>query len=45
MLLLSSMGYPNQAWRQGPAAWGVQFHFETSAADVRELGAHRGATR
>ena len=35
VLLLSSMGYPNQAWRQGPAAWGVQFHFETSAEDLR----------
>lgn len=35
VLLLSSMGYPNQAWRQGPSAWGVQFHFETSADDVR----------
>ena len=35
VLLLSSMGYPNQAWRQGPAAWGVQFHFETSAEHLR----------
>jgi GMP synthase-like glutamine amidotransferase len=35
VLLLSSMGYPNQAWRQGPAAWGMQFHVEASADDVR----------
>jgi len=42
VLLLSSMGYPNQAWRQGPAAWGVQFHFETSAADVREWANKEG---
>jgi len=34
-LLLSSPGYPNQAWRQGEAAWGIQFHIETSAADLR----------
>lgn len=35
VLLLSSMGYPHQAWRQGSAAWGLQFHVETSADDVR----------
>ena len=35
VLLLSSMGYPNQAWRQGPAAWGLQFHIEPTAEDVR----------
>ena len=34
-LLLSSMGYPHQAWRQGDSAWATQFHFEASAADVR----------
>ena len=42
VLLLSSMGYPNQAWRQGPAAWGLQFHFETSRRASARLGAHRG---
>jgi GMP synthase-like glutamine amidotransferase len=42
VLLLSSMGYPNQAWRQGPAAWGLQFHVETSAADVREWARTEG---
>ncbi len=34
-LLLSSLGYPHQAWRQGEAAWAVQFHFEASADEVR----------
>jgi GMP synthase-like glutamine amidotransferase len=42
VLLLSSMGYPHQAWRQGPAAWGVQFHFETSAEDVRQWARTEG---
>jgi GMP synthase-like glutamine amidotransferase len=42
VLLLSSMGYPNQAWRQGPAAWGLQFHIETSAEDVREWARTEG---
>jgi len=36
VLLLSSTGYPNQAWRQGPAAWGIQFHIEPSAENVRD---------
>ena len=36
VLLLSSMGYPNQAWRQGPAAWGLQFHIEPTAENVRD---------
>lgn len=35
VLLMSSTGYPHQAYRVGPAAWGVQFHIETTAADVR----------
>ncbi|MGS0688918.1 type 1 glutamine amidotransferase [Nakamurella sp. GG22] len=35
VLLLSSMGYPNQAWRQGTAAWALQFHIEPTAEDVR----------
>lgn len=34
-LLLSSTGYPHQAWRQGRAAWAVQFHPETTAATLR----------
>jgi GMP synthase-like glutamine amidotransferase len=42
VLLLSSMGYPNQAWRQGPAAWGLQFHIETTADDVREWARGEG---
>ena len=42
VLLLSSTGYPNQAWRQGPAAWGVQFHLETSAENVREWARGEG---
>ena len=36
VLLLSSMGYPHQAWRQGDAAWGLQFHIEPTAEVVRE---------
>ena len=35
-LLLSSTGYPHQAFRVGAAAWGLQFHIETTAALVRE---------
>ena len=42
VLLLSSMGYPHQAWRLGPAAWGVQFHIEAAAPSVAGMGAHRG---
>jgi len=38
VLLLSSPGYPHQAWRVGPAAWGLQFHIEASAADLRAWG-------
>lgn len=34
-LLYSSIGYPTQAFRVGSAAWGVQFHIETSAATLR----------
>ncbi|AZI57814.1 type 1 glutamine amidotransferase [Nakamurella antarctica] len=36
VLLLSSTGYQNQAWRVGTAAWGLQFHIEPSAADLRK---------
>jgi GMP synthase-like glutamine amidotransferase len=39
-LLLSSPGYPHQAWRQGDAAWAVQFHIETGADDLRAWAAH-----
>ena len=42
VLLLSSTGYPNQAWRQGPAAWGVQFHLETYRRERPRVGARRG---
>ena len=35
VLLLSSTGYPHQAWRLGTAAWGLQFHIEPTAQDVR----------
>jgi GMP synthase-like glutamine amidotransferase len=40
VLLLSSQGYPNQAWRIGPAAWGLQFHIEPDAAVLREWAGH-----
>jgi GMP synthase-like glutamine amidotransferase len=40
VLLLSSQGYPHQAWRLGPAAWGLQFHIEPTAAVMREWGSH-----
>ena len=38
VLLLSSTGYPHQAWRIGPAAWGLQFHIEPTAEDLRAWG-------
>lgn len=41
-LLLSSPGYPHQAWRQGDAAWAVQFHIETGAEDLRRWAASQG---
>ncbi|NNG34609.1 type 1 glutamine amidotransferase [Nakamurella aerolata] len=37
-------GYPHQAFRVGPAAWGVQFHIETSAARVRDWAKGKQAT-
>ncbi len=43
-LLLSSTGYPHQAWRQGRAAWAVQFHPEATAATVREWARDHGVT-
>ena len=36
VLLLSSMGYPHQAFASGPCAWGLQFHIETPAETVRD---------
>ena len=42
VLLLSSTGYPHQAWRIGPAAWGLQFHIEPSAEDLRAWGRTEG---
>lgn len=41
-LLLSATGYPHQAWRQGRAAWAVQFHPETTAAVVRDWARSHG---
>lgn len=35
-LLMTGPNYPNQAFRIGSAAWGVQFHIETTAAVLRE---------
>ncbi len=43
-LLLSSTGYPHQAWRQGRTAWAVQFHPEATAATVREWARGHGVT-
>jgi GMP synthase-like glutamine amidotransferase len=42
VLLLSSTGYPHQAWRIGPAAWALQFHIEASAEDLRGWGRSEG---
>ncbi|QNK79661.1 type 1 glutamine amidotransferase [Nakamurella sp. PAMC28650] len=42
VLLLSSTGYPHQAWRIGPAAWGLQFHIEPGAEDLRAWGRSEG---
>lgn len=41
-LLLSGPGYPHQAWRQGRAAWALQFHPEATAATVREWAGEHG---
>ncbi len=38
VLLLTGAEYPNQAFRVGSAAWGLQFHIETRAADLRGWG-------
>lgn len=42
VLLLSSPGYPHQAFRVGPAAWGTQFHFEAPAEVLRQWGRTNG---
>lgn len=42
VLLLSSGGYPHQAFRIGPAAWALQFHIEATAARVREWATVEG---
>ncbi len=39
-LLMSSGRYPNQAFRVGAAAWGVQFHIETPPEMVALWAAH-----
>jgi GMP synthase-like glutamine amidotransferase len=39
VLLASSSRYPNQAFRVGDRAWGVQFHIETPPEMVRHWGA------
>jgi len=36
VLLARSPAYPNQAFRFGPSAYGVQFHLEVSAELARE---------
>ncbi|HEY7815821.1 MAG TPA: type 1 glutamine amidotransferase [Nakamurella sp.] len=41
-LLLSATGYTHQAWRQGRAAWAVQFHPEATAAVVRDWARGHG---
>lgn len=35
MLLAASTHYPHQAFRVGPAAWGLQFHIEADLAALR----------
>ena len=39
-LLMSSTTYAHQAFRVGPAAWGIQFHIETDAAMVGRWASH-----
>ena len=43
VLLASSSKYPNQAFRVGDRAWGLQFHIETPPEMVRHWGAEYGA--
>lgn len=42
-LLASSTRYPNQAFRVGETAWGVQFHLETTPETVRRWAAEDAA--
>ena len=42
-LLASSTRYPNQAFRVGDRAWGLQFHVETTPAMVRRWAAEDAA--
>ncbi len=43
VLLASSERYPNQAFRLGPRAWGLQFHVEVDLEGVRALLQASGA--
>jgi len=43
VLLASSARYPHQAFRLGPAAWGLQFHLEVDAAAVTRFVTAFGA--
>ena len=43
VLLASSTRYPNQAFRVGDRAWGLQFHIETPPDMVRRWGRDYGA--
>lgn len=42
-LLMSSPTYPNQAFRVGERAWGIQFHVEIDEAMVRRWAEHNRA--
>ncbi|MDQ2845655.1 MAG: hypothetical protein M3Y77_04735 [Actinomycetota bacterium] len=41
-LLMAGTGYPHQAFRVGSAAWGLQFHVESTAATLRQWAADKG---
>jgi GMP synthase-like glutamine amidotransferase len=43
VLLASSTRYPNQAFRVGDRAWGLQFHIETPPDMVRRWGRDYGS--
>lgn len=42
-LLMSGTTYPNQAFRVGTAAWGIQFHIEADADMLNRLAEHNAA--
>jgi GMP synthase-like glutamine amidotransferase len=44
VLLAASSRYPNQAFRLGDRAWGVQFHLECDAAMIQQWAADDAAT-